>query len=64
MRHDHQERIDKELIEKSKEFNWEGIEFPVIGQIAKFEKNNEDISVNVYGYENELYPLRAYKYHN
>ena len=67
MRHNHQERIDKELIEKSKELNWEGIEFPVIvrsGQIAKFEKNNEDISVNVYGYENELYPLRASKYRN
>ena len=67
MRHNHQERIDKELIEKSKELNWEGIEFPVIvrsGQIAKFEKNNEDISVNVYGYENELYPLRASKYCN
>ena len=67
MRNNHQERIDKELIEKSKEFNWEGIEFLVIfrsGQIAKFEENNEDISVNVYGYENGLYPLRASKYLN
>ena len=29
MRHNHPERIDKELIEKSKELNWKGIKFPL-----------------------------------
>ena len=60
-----QERMGKDLIEKSNELNWEGIDFPVsilTGQITKFEKNKEDISVNVYGYKNELYPLRRSKY--
>ena len=47
MKKNHPERIDKELIEKSKEFHWEGIEFPVkLDQIEKFEKNNADISVS------------------
>ena len=42
------ERIDKELIEKSKELNWKGIEFPFkLNQIEKFEKNNPDKSVTV-----------------
>ena len=48
------ERIDKELIEKSKELNWEGIEFPFkLKQIAKFEKNNPDISIAVFCFEDE-----------
>ena len=46
MKNNHPERIDKELIEKSKELNWEGIEFPFkLNQIGKFEKNNPDIAV-------------------
>ena len=48
MKNKNNERIDKELIEKSKELNWKGIEFPFkLNQIAKFEKNNPDISVTV-----------------
>ena len=48
MKNKDNERIDKELIEKSKELNWKGIEFPFeLNQIAKFEKNNPDISVTV-----------------
>ena len=38
-------------------FNLEGITFPVtINQIAKFEKNN-NVSINVLGYENEIFPI-------
>ena len=48
MKNKDNERIDKELIEKSKELNWKGIEFPFeLNQIAKFEKNNPDISLTV-----------------
>ena len=54
------ERIDEDLIKKSEELNWVGIEFPVkLKKIDKFEKNNPDISINVFGYEDEKpYPLR------
>ena len=48
------ERIDKELIKQSKELNWEGIEFPFkLSQIAKFEKNNPDISIAVFCFEDK-----------
>ncbi|XP_065667722.1 uncharacterized protein LOC136088013 [Hydra vulgaris] len=37
-------------------------EFPVsFNQITQFENNNKDINVNVYGYENSVYPLRVSK---
>ena len=64
MKNNHPERIDKELIEKSKELNWKGIEFPVkLNQIEKFENNNPDISVSVFGFENKKpYPLKKLKY--
>ena len=41
------------------EFNVQGIEFPVkIGHIPKFERQNPEVSVNVFGYEDqELFPL-------
>ena len=42
--------------------NWEGLKFPV----NEFENHNSSISVNVFGYENLVYPLRIrvhnYKY--
>ena len=64
MKNNHPERIDKELIEKSKEVNWKGIEFPVkLNQIEKFENSNPDISVSVFGFENKKpYPLKKLKY--
>ena len=64
MKKNYPERIDKELIEKSKEFHWEGIEFPVkLDQIEKFEKNNADISVSVFGFEDKkFHPLKKLKY--
>ena len=66
MKKKNNDRIDKELIEKSKELHWEGIEFPVTVSsrvFAKFEKNNKDISVNVYGIneEEKIYPLHTSK---
>ena len=70
MKNKNNERIDKELIEKSKELNWKGIEFPFkLNQIAKFEKNNPDISVSVFRFKNKkpipLNELKNYgrKYH-
>ena len=65
MKNNHPERIDKELIEKSKELHWDGMEFPVkIDQIEKFEKNNADISVFVCGLDEnqEPYPLKKIKF--
>ena len=54
MKRNHPERIDQELIEKSKELNWDGIKFPFkLSQIAKFEKNNPDISIAVFCFEDE-----------
>ncbi|XP_065678249.1 uncharacterized protein LOC136093209 [Hydra vulgaris] len=53
------ERVDKDLKEQSEKLNWEKIKFPVsLHQITQFEKNNQDISINVFGYENSVYPLR------
>ena len=55
---EHSERIDKILRETSKVLNWEGLKFPVnLGDIKKLENHNSSISVNVFGYENLLYPL-------
>lgn len=42
-----------------------GIECPVsLKAIDKFEKQNPDISINVFGYENSVYPLRTSKHVN
>ena len=59
----HSERIDKKLREISKVFNWEGLKFPVnLSDINKFENHNSSISVNVFGYDNLVYPLRIIKH--
>ena len=54
----HPERITKKSREDSKKFDWTGIEFPVsLKQIRLFEKNN-DLAINVFGFEGkEAYPL-------
>ena len=55
-------RLNKELIEQSKSFNWEELKFPVeLKQIKIFEKNNPSISINVFGFEDEVYPLKISK---
>ena len=66
MKKKNNERIDKDLIEKSKEFHWEGVEFPVkLDQIKKFEKNNANISVSVFGFEDKkFHPLKKLKNFN
>ena len=57
MKNKNNERIDKELIEKPKELNWK-----LLNQIAKFEKNNPDISVFVFWFINkEPIPLKELK---
>ena len=39
--------------------NWKGLKFPVnLSDINKFENHNSSISVNVFGYEKLVYPLR------
>ena len=55
----HPERIDRECRETSKVLNWKGLKFPVkLSDIKKFESHNSSISVNVFGYEKLIYPLR------
>ena len=53
------ERIDKELRETSKTLNLKGLKFQVnLRDINQFEKHHSSISVNVFGYEKLVYPLR------
>ena len=57
------ERIDKKLREKSEVLNWDSLKFPVnLSDINKFENHNSSISVNVFGYEKLVYPLRISKH--
>ncbi len=53
------ERIEKKKLRaKAEELNWDGISFPIqLKDIDKFERNDSTSSVNVQGYENEVYPL-------
>ena len=42
---------------------WDGLKFPVhLSNINKFENHNSSISVNIFGYENLIYPLRISKH--
>ena len=55
----------KELKKQSEKFDWSGLKFPVkLNQIAIFEKNNPEISANVFGFEGAVYPLRISKKKN
>jgi len=57
------ENITKILRKQAENLNWKGIEFPVAvseNVISRFEKNN-DISLNVFGYEKDVYPLHISK---
>ena len=59
------ERISKNLRKHSKEINWEGTTFPTeLKDIKTFEKLNEKIAVNIFGYDGVIYPLRLYKGRN
>ena len=56
------ERVSKELKDQSERLDWSGLKFPVkLDQIAIFEKNNPQISINVFGFEGAVYPLRLSK---
>ena len=47
------------------ELNMSGIEYPVkISSINKFERQNNDISINVHGLEGNILPLRVTKKYN
>ena len=59
-----QERITKELVEQSKKLCWSGVEFPVAADeniYYRFERNN-NTSLNVFGYETNIYPLYLSKH--
>jgi len=58
------ERVTKELRKQVEELNWNGITFPVaLNEIDKFERNNTDLSVNVFSYEEHfVYTLRISKH--
>ena len=54
--HDHPNRVSN-YIDFIDTLNLEGISFPVpISQVARFERNN-NLSINVYGYESEIFPI-------
>ena len=58
------ERIDRKHRETSKIVSWEGLKFSVnLSDINKFENHNSSISVNVFGYEKLVYPLRISEHH-
>ena len=58
----HPERITKELKDQSERLDWSGLKFPVdLNQIAIFEKFNPSISINVFGFDKTIYPLRISK---
>src|SRR5271169_5740138 len=57
-----QETITKNLQIQAEKLNWNDVKFPVcLNDIDKFERCNDGISVNVFGYEGEVYPLRLSK---
>ena len=57
----HSERL-KQYVENSKKFDWTGINFPAsFRDVDKFEKLNPNVTVNIFGYEKEVYPLRISK---
>ena len=61
------EKLDKKLKEKENTLNMERIEYPVkLLDINKFEKQNETITITVFGYNerDKLYPLRTSKHSN
>ena len=61
---DYPERIDSEFRETSKKDpQLGGLKFPVkLSDINKFENHNSSISVNLFGYEKLVYPLRISKH--
>ena len=47
-------RLSLIMRKNSETFNWDGIDFPTpIKQIDKFEKNNKQIKISVFGFDSE-----------
>ena len=58
----HPERVKHKLVLDSRKYDRKDLSFPVkLKDIWKFEKNNPGISLNVFGYEKNVYPLRVSK---
>jgi len=54
-------RIGQNYRQHEGKYNFEGISFPTpLSDITKFEKNNANISINVYGLEKKFQPPRKY----
>ena len=61
-REEHAERIDKGLKKKEDSLNMTGIAYPVqLNALDKFERQNPTISINVFGHEESVCPLRVSK---
>ena len=53
------QRISNALREKAKTLKWDDIKFPVsLKDIKTFEKNNPELQIYVFGYEDSIYQLR------
>ncbi|XP_050059778.1 uncharacterized protein LOC114121333 [Aphis gossypii] len=54
-------RIGENYRNHEDKYNFEGITFPTpLSDIAKFEKNNRNVSINVYGLDKKFQPPRKY----
>ena len=55
----HPERITAKLQEQAEELNWDGCQFPMaVDKIKYFEARNPQISVNVFGWNGSIFPLK------
>lgn len=55
-------RVSKRLRSHENDYNWNGIKFPTeLKNISIFEKNNPTLSINVFGYDGSIFPLRISK---
>ena len=55
----HPERITPNLREQAEELNWEGCKFPMaVNKIKLFESRNPQFSVNVFGWNGSVFPLK------
>ena len=55
----HPERITPKLREQAKELNWDGCKFPMaVDKIKFFEAKNPHISVNCFGWNGSVFPLK------
>ena len=56
----HPERITPKLREQAEKLNWEGCKFPMaVNKIKLFESRNPGISVNVFGWNGSVFPLKV-----